>query len=120
MSEPTMPEALRKAVSGSSFYAGMRILPKAGHWPHFESPEPTRRMVAAYLGLPLLSSALHTPLGDDELKRIEEIAAFLAHSNIGNNMSRAQRTRLAGQLRQISLPAYRRWRWYEWSSWTNC
>lgn len=29
MSTAQMPEALRKAVSGSSFYAGMRILPKA-------------------------------------------------------------------------------------------
>jgi pimeloyl-ACP methyl ester carboxylesterase/CRP-like cAMP-binding protein len=87
--------------------AELRILPKAGHWPHFENPEPMRRMVAAYLGLPLLSSALHTPLGDGELERIEEIAAFLAHSSICNNMSRSQRTRLAGQLRHINLPPYR-------------
>ena len=29
MSAAAMPDTLRKAVSGSSFYAGMRILPKA-------------------------------------------------------------------------------------------
>lgn len=85
----------------------LRILPKAGHWPHFESPEATRRLVASYLGLPLLSQSLHTPLDDEELARIEMAAQFLAHSSIGNGMSLAQRTRLAGQLRQYTLDPYR-------------
>jgi len=84
----------------------LRILPKAGHWPHFESPVATRRMVAAYLGLPLLSHALHTPVDDQELERIEEVAQFLSHSSIANGMNLAQRTRLAGQLRQIVLGPY--------------
>lgn len=84
--------------------ADLRILPKAGHWPHFESPEATRRLVAAYLGLPLLSKALNTPLEDQDLARIEEIAQFLAHSSIGNGLNRSQRTRLAAQLRQVHLP----------------
>jgi len=84
--------------------ADLRILPKAGHWPHFESPEATRRLVASYLGLPLLSKALHAPVDDQDLARIEEIAQFLAHSSIGNGLNRAQRTRLAAQLRQIHLP----------------
>jgi pimeloyl-ACP methyl ester carboxylesterase/CRP-like cAMP-binding protein len=83
----------------------LRILPKAGHWPHFESPDITRRLVAATLGLPLLSDRLHTPIGDHELDRIQEVAAFLAHSSIGTDMNKAQRTRLAAQLRSYQIPA---------------
>jgi CRP-like cAMP-binding protein len=103
----TVPLSDAGVVADECPQIDLRILPKAGHWPHFESPGPTLRMVSAYLGLPLLSSALQTPLGDSEIARIEEIANFLAHSSIGNNMSRAQRTRLAAQLRTIHLPPYR-------------
>jgi hypothetical protein len=77
--------------------ADLRILPKAGHWPQFEAPDATRRLVAAYLGLPRFSDMLHTPVGDDELLQIREIAQFLAHSDVGNNLNLAQRTRLAAQ-----------------------
>lgn len=80
--------------------ADLRILPKAGHWPHFEMAEATRRLVAAYLGLPLTSSDLYQPVGDDELNRISEVAQFLAHSDIGNNLNEAQRMRLAAQCQQ--------------------
>jgi pimeloyl-ACP methyl ester carboxylesterase/CRP-like cAMP-binding protein len=86
--------------------AELRILPKAGHWPHFESPVSTSRLVASFLGLPLLSYALHAPVDDQELARIDEVAQFLAHSSIGTGMNRPQRTRLAGQLRQMVLPPY--------------
>ena len=86
--------------------AELRILPKAGHWPHFESPAATRRLVASYLGLPLLSDTLHAPVDDQELARIDEAAQFLAHSSLGTGMNHPQRTRLAGQLRQLVLPAY--------------
>jgi pimeloyl-ACP methyl ester carboxylesterase/CRP-like cAMP-binding protein len=75
--------------------ADLRILPKAGHWPHFEAPGATRRLVAAYLGLPRFSDRLRTPVDDDELLQIREIAQFLAHSDVGNNLNLAQRTRLA-------------------------
>ena len=85
----------------------LRILPKAGHWPHFESPTATRRLVAAYLGLPLLSNKLHSPLGDQEMAQIREISNFLAHSSIGSDLSKAQRTRLAAQLRSVQFPPYR-------------
>lgn len=78
--------------------ADLRILPKAGHWPQFEAPNRTRRLVAAYLGLPRFSDRLQNPVGDDELLQIREIAQFLAHSNVGNNLNWAQRTRLAAQL----------------------
>jgi pimeloyl-ACP methyl ester carboxylesterase/CRP-like cAMP-binding protein len=85
----------------------LRILPKAGHWPHFESPAATRRLVASYLGLPLLSDNLHSPIGDQEITHIREISNFLAHSSIGSDLSPAQRTRLAAQLRKIQFPPYR-------------
>ena len=87
--------------------ADLRILPKAGHWPHFESPAATRRLVASYLGLPLLSDMLHRPVDDAELAQIEEVAQFLAHSSIGSGMSQAQRTRFAAQLRRYELAPYR-------------
>ena len=77
----------------------LRILPKAGHWPHFESAEVTRRLIAATLGLPLLSHNLHSPVEDEEIARIAEVAQFLAHSSMGKDMNKAQRTRLAAQLR---------------------
>ena len=80
--------------------ADLRIFPKAGHWPQFETPETTRRQVAAFLGLPLLSNKLYTPVDDEELARINEIANFLAHSEIGNQLNLAQRTRLAAQFTQ--------------------
>ncbi len=77
--------------------ADLRILPKAGHWPHFEAPDATRRIVAAYLGLPRFSDSLQNPVDDGELFKIGEIAQFLAHSDVGNNLNLAQRTRLAAQ-----------------------
>ena len=78
--------------------ADLRIIPRAGHWPHFETPDTTSRLVSAYLGLPLLSDNLHTPVGDEELTSVRETARFLAHSRIGEGMTEAQRTRLAAQL----------------------
>ena len=77
--------------------ADLRILPKAGHWPQFEAPDTTRRMVAAFLGLPLHSSALFKPVEEDELAQINEIAQFLVNSDVGNDLTLAQRTRLAAQ-----------------------
>ena len=77
--------------------ADLRILPKAGHWPQFEAPDITRRIVAAYLGLPLTSDKLNSPVDDGELMQIREIAQFLAHSDVGNGLNLAHRTRLAAQ-----------------------
>jgi CRP-like cAMP-binding protein len=81
----------------------LRILPKAGHWPHFESAQATRRLVAATMGLPLLSDHLHSPVSDEEIAHIDEVAQFLTHSSIGKDMNRAQRTRLAAQLRSYKF-----------------
>lgn len=80
--------------------ADLRILPKAGHWPHFETPDTTRRQVAAYLGLPRTSTELYTPVEDVELVRVQEVAQFLAHSDIGSELNQAQRTRIAAQLQR--------------------
>ena len=87
--------------------ADLRILPKAGHWPHFEAPDITRRLVAAYLGLPQLSDALEAPVGDETLITVREISQFLGNSSIGEDMNLLQRTRLSGQLRQYKYPPYR-------------
>jgi CRP-like cAMP-binding protein len=59
--------------------------------------------VAAYLGLPLFSDDLYSPVDDAELMRIHEAARFLAHSDIGNDLDLAQRTRLAAQCRRHSF-----------------
>lgn len=80
--------------------ADLRIIPKAGHWPHFETPDTASRQIAAFLGLPLFSDSLHAPMDDEELVLAREVAQFLAHSDIGNNLNLAQRTRLAAQCRQ--------------------
>jgi len=86
--------------------ADLRIFPKAGHWPHFETPDTTRRQVASFLGLPLLSDKLYTPVNDEDLARINDVANFLAHSEIGNNLNVPQRTRLAAQFYQRHYPPY--------------
>ncbi len=85
--------------------ADLRILPKAGHWPQFEAPQTTRRLVAAYLGLPLSSDKIYTPVDDKALGQIRDIAQFLAHSDIANNLNLAQRIRLAAQAIQRSYAA---------------
>jgi len=77
--------------------AELRILPKAGHWPQFEAPQATRRLVAAYLGLPLSSDKINVPVDDKALIQVRDIAQFLAHSDIANNLNLAQRIRLAAQ-----------------------
>lgn len=83
--------------------ADLRIIPKAGHWPHFESPDFVRRQVAAFLGLPVYTDHLYAPERDEERARIREAARFLANSDLGNGMSLAQRARLAAQCRQHIL-----------------
>lgn len=77
--------------------ADLRVIPKAGHWPQFEVADITRRYVAAFLGLPITTNRL------DELtspaEAIQQAAAFLAHSDVGNGLNLTQRARLAAQCR---------------------
>lgn len=81
--------------------ADLRILPRSGHWPHFERPDVTRRLIASFLGLPLAQGDLYEPAGDDEVQRIQETAQFLAHSDVGSDLNLTQRTRLAAQCRRV-------------------
>ena len=103
----TVPLRDASVVADEWPQADLRILPKAGHWPHFEAPEITRRLVAANLGLPQLSDALEAPVGDETLVSVREISQFLGNSSIGEDMNLLQRTRLSGQLRQYKYPPYR-------------
>jgi pimeloyl-ACP methyl ester carboxylesterase/CRP-like cAMP-binding protein len=81
--------------------ADLRIIPKAGHWPQFETPDITRRHIAAFLGLPLASTETRV-VGDDELAVTREVARFLANSDVGTNLNQTQLIRLAAQFRQRS------------------
>lgn len=74
--------------------AELRILPRAGHWPHFEQPDAVERLVAAFLGLPLRSGDRFRPTEYDS-NQLEAIANFLAHSDLGTNLTLTQRMRLA-------------------------
>lgn len=78
--------------------ADLRIIPKAGHWPQFETPDITRRHIAAFLGLPL--SMELRPIGDEELASTRELAQFLGNSDVGRDLNQTQRIRLAGQFIQ--------------------
>jgi CRP-like cAMP-binding protein len=75
----------------------LRIVPKAGHWPQFETPEITLKLVAAYLGLPLVTTNLEDSSRPNEV--VSRAAVFLDRSDIGNGLTLAQRTRLASQCR---------------------
>lgn len=86
--------------------ADLRIIPKAGHWAHFETPDTVRQRVAAFLGLPLLSDQLFTPVADEELARVQEVARFLANSDLGQELDHNHRIRLAAQLRQRVYEPY--------------
>jgi pimeloyl-ACP methyl ester carboxylesterase/CRP-like cAMP-binding protein len=81
----------------------LRIVPKAGHWPQFELPEITRRYVASYLGLPVVTTALDDSTNPDEL--VGRAAEFLCNSDVGSGLTYPQRVRLAAQCRnRLYLP----------------
>ncbi|PDW01950.1 alpha/beta fold hydrolase [Candidatus Viridilinea mediisalina] len=75
----------------------LRIVPKAGHWPQFEAPEYTARVVASFLALPVLTTRIDDSISQDVLTA--QAAAFLANSDIGSGLTLAQRSRLAAQCR---------------------
>jgi Predicted hydrolases or acyltransferases (alpha/beta hydrolase superfamily) len=76
--------------------ADLRIIPKAGHWPHFETPEVTMRYIASYLGLPSIIGEPDVLVQPAEVTT--QIAEFLENSQIGNGLNLAQRVRLAAHL----------------------
>ncbi len=77
--------------------ADLRIFPKAGHWPQFEAPKATHRLLAGYLGLSLSRDKVHAPVADEDLLQTREVAQFLANSDVGHKLNQAQRLRLAAQ-----------------------
>lgn len=82
--------------------ADLRIVPKAGHWPHFETPDVTLRYIASYLGLPSIVGEPDMLVQPAEVTT--QIAEFLANSQIGSGLSLAQRTRLAAHLERRRYP----------------
>ncbi|MEI8167379.1 MAG: alpha/beta fold hydrolase, partial [Chloroflexales bacterium] len=52
MEDNTVPLSDASLVADKWPAAELRVLPKAGHWPQFETPEPTRRYVRAFLSTP--------------------------------------------------------------------
>lgn len=82
--------------------ADLRIVPKAGHWPHFETPDVTLRYIASYLGLPSIVGEPDILVQPAEVTT--QIAEFLANSQIGSGLSLAQRTRLAAHLERRRYP----------------
>ncbi|MEM9775266.1 MAG: alpha/beta fold hydrolase [Chloroflexota bacterium] len=82
--------------------ADLRIMPKAGHWPQFERPEDTRRMIANFLGLQFTYGNRYEPVEDEELEKVRDVARFLANSDIGTGLQDNHRERLAERLDQQS------------------
>jgi len=93
----TVPLRYAGVVADEWRNVDLRIVPKAGHWPHFETPEITQKIIASYLGLPLITSRLEDSTSPSEL--VSRAAEFLLKSDIGSGMTLAQRTRLAAQCR---------------------
>ncbi len=84
------------AVAEEWFTADLRLIPNAGHWPQFEQPDVTLRHIALFLGLPPELSGEHND--DQDATRIQENAQFLNNTDIGGNLTPAQRLRLASLL----------------------
>jgi CRP-like cAMP-binding protein len=85
------------AVAAEWPAADLRIIPNAGHWPQFEQPDATLRHIAHFLGLPPETAPADET--EQDMGRVQEIAQFLNNSEIGGNLTEAQRLRLASLLR---------------------
>lgn len=93
--DSTVPLRDAGVLVDESSNSDLRIIPRAGHWPQFEMPDITSRYVASYLGLPLVTTRLEEANSSDVV--VSKAALFLAHSDVGNGLNLAQRTRLASQ-----------------------
>ncbi len=76
--------------------ADLRIIPNAGHWPQFEQTDATLRHIAHFLGLP--PEVDDQQQADQDLARVQETAQFINNSEIGGNLTPAQRLRFASLL----------------------
>jgi pimeloyl-ACP methyl ester carboxylesterase/CRP-like cAMP-binding protein len=79
--------------------ADLRLIPNAGHWPQFEQFEITLRHVSAFLGLPTIPGLPDDVDGDNDPETLSEVAQSIAGSDLGYELSDAQRSRLAAQFR---------------------
>lgn len=77
--------------------ADLRLIPNAGHWPHFEQFTTTVRHISAFLGLPTLNGVHDESDERQDEQNISEVAQFLTGSDLGHEMTLPQRTRLAAQ-----------------------
>lgn len=77
--------------------ADLRLIPNAGHWPHFEQFATTLRHISAFLGLPTISSLPDDLEPNEDEGIVSEIAQFLISSDLNHELTLAQRTRLAAQ-----------------------
>jgi pimeloyl-ACP methyl ester carboxylesterase/CRP-like cAMP-binding protein len=82
------------AVAAEWPSADLRIIPNAGHWPQFEQTDATLRHIAHFLGLPPDIGDEHWHV-DQDLAHIQDTALFLNNSEIGGELTEAQRLRLA-------------------------
>lgn len=80
--------------------ADLRLIPNAGHWPHFEQPTLTLRYLAAFLGLPLLTNLPDQQDAHRRVLDVDEVAQFLTNSELATDLTEAQRLRIAGQCEQ--------------------
>jgi pimeloyl-ACP methyl ester carboxylesterase len=53
MEDNTVPLRDASVIADEWPGAQLQVLPKAGHWPHFESPEITRRHIRSFLSTPI-------------------------------------------------------------------
>jgi pimeloyl-ACP methyl ester carboxylesterase/CRP-like cAMP-binding protein len=99
----TVPLSDASIVDDEWWDADLRILPKAGHWPQFERPNATMRLIAAYLGIARYKfNKRDTEQTGEEEKLLNDhiIADFLNQSDLGTGLNQAQRLRLASQFRR--------------------
>lgn len=86
--------------------ADLRLIPNAGHWPHFEQYKTTIHHISAFLGLPTIHGFQEDEEPNQSAEMVSEIAQFLASSDLGHAMNLAQRTRLAAQFRLHNYRAH--------------
>lgn len=96
----TVPLSDASIIEDEWLEADLRILARAGHWPHFERPFVTNRIISAYLGLARFGQEWRNPIDDTAVVDVPTVAYFLSSSDVGIGLNQAQRTRLAAQFRQ--------------------
>lgn len=103
----TVPLSDASIVDDEWWDADLRILPKAGHWPHYERPTVTNRLISAYLGIAQFKHNRRlAPDVNEEVIDDHTVTYFLTSADIGIGLNQAQRMRLAAQFRQHHYDPY--------------